>query len=376
MRAMKDEWHVRPTAGWGVVPRLLGAVAAVVMFLVVADLVLRFVVPRADLLRPEVEINDSATLYAKIADLNRPGAGPSVVMLGDSLVLGRSLEQAGVHDWRSANLAAKLEPRLNHGLEAGVRVRNLGMDGALPADIARIADAVLGTPVSGIVLGVSLRHFSADFTAPDTVYSRRWLAGFAIDDNGRLKMSGQGNWLDSHIDALATNYWFTYRVRSQLRQLLLGASPYEAVRDIRDGINDVFRDDLDPFGSDLRLVLAARSRYETVSLSPDNPQVKALVSLLRKLRDAEIPTVVFYATERPDIVPEITDPELHRQRLAEIERIVRANSGPNAAYVGPLETLRDEVFIDHVHVLPEGYDIYAGALASTLIELLGRRRAD
>lgn len=364
----------RPEQGRTVLVRLLGAIAAVLVLLGVCEIALRAVAGRTDLVRHEVEIDGAATLFAKLASLEGTPVSERVVLLGDSLILGKALRDAGIEEWRSQNLAAKLETRIGGGRP--LELLNLGMNGALPADVERIVDAIAAIGAGGVVMDVNLRHFSADFTRPETTYSRSWLRSFSIDENGMLETPAEGGRLDAVADTLANNWWLTYRLRGQLRQLLLGASPYEAVRDVRDRINGLFRADDDPFGSELRLILNARSRYESISLSRDNPQVRALTGLLRKLSEAGIPAVVFYATERPDVIAEITEPALHRERLAALEAIVREAGGPGTVYVGPLETLPSEAFIDHVHVLPQGYEAYADALAPRLTELLESRRGD
>ena len=176
--------------------------------------------------------------------------------------------------------------------------------------------------------------------------------------------------LDSAVETAAANYWYAFRARHQLRDFFLGAPPDELVRNLRDRFNEMFKPDQGFFDDEMRLLLNARSRYETISLSENHPQVAALKRMVQKLAEAEIPTVIFYATERPDIIAEITDPETHRDRLETLAAIVRDNGGPLTEYVPPLDSLQTEDFLDHVHVMPSGYDKYVAVIGPDLKQLL------
>jgi hypothetical protein len=120
----------------------------------------------------------------------------------------------------------------------------------------------------------------------------------------------------------------------------------------------------------MQLLLNARARYADISLTADNPQVQALVRMLRKLREAHVPALIFYATERPDVIDSISDAATHRRRLGLIAGFIEQNRGSEQVYIGPLESLKNEDFIDHVHVLPEGYRKYADSIAPRLSALL------
>src|SRR3569832_641027 len=84
----------------------------------------------------------------------------------------------------------------------------------------------------------------------------------------------------------------------------------------------------------------------------------------------KIPTVIFYATERPDIIASITNPALHARRLERLQQLIVSNGGPTVRYIGLLASLKPDEFIDHVHVLPSGYEKYADAIAGVYLSLV------
>lgn len=361
------------TQGLRVVAHLIGVIAAVAAILFVVDRGLRLFESRTNFVQREVEIQGPATLFAKISDMMRVPAERRIALLGDSLIFGSAMQQAGVSNWREQNLAAHLRSEMTAKSVGPVEIFNLGMNGALPADIEKIVNALSTVGVRAVVLDVNLRHFSRDFASPQTTLSRPWLANFRISSGGLLLDPHDGGAFDSAVDTLAVNYWYTYRVRDQLRLWLLGQSPYELVQNLRDRINSLFRPGGDLLDSDMRQILNARARYSDIVLAPENPQIAALTRLVRKLRDEKVPTVIFYATERPDVIDSITDPTLHRQRLAQLADIIERNRGKSVVYLGPLGTLVPDDFIDHVHVLPAGYRKYSEMLAQRLTELTNAR---
>lgn len=355
------------SSGPAVVWRLLGVVAAVLVALVLADLALRAVGRATGFVRTDVEIASPAALYAKIADLTEVEKPRRVALLGDSLVLGKAMRDAGVADWRAENLAARLRVA-----NPALRVENLAMNGALPSDIEPVVRALVAAGVGAVVLDVNLRHFSSDFSGEAAQFSRIWLRDFALTPEGRIARSAASGWIDGPVEAVALNHWYTYRVRDVLRQSILGDDPYEAVVALRNRANAAFLPPPDLLDSDLRLILNARARYQSVAVAESQPQVASLLRMIRMLRDADVPAVVFYATERPDVVPDITEPALHKRRLETLAGLIQANGGPRLRYLGPRDDLVAGDFIDHVHVLPGGYAKYAASISQALGEVMPR----
>lgn len=361
------------TQGRSVIFRLCVVIAVVIAMLAIFDVILRSLVGQTDLVRREVEIQGPATLFAKISDFERTPAPRRVALLGDSLILGKTMEEAGIADWRSRNLSGQLDPVLNENVSEPYEILNLGMNGALPTDMEIVLDSLLQVGVGAVIFDVNLRHFSSDFTTPEASMSRDWLRNFSVNSEGKLSGVSDKSFLDSAVEVAALNYWYSFRVRHQLRDLALGGTPDEAVRRVRDWFNGLFAADQGFFDDEMRLLLNARSRYETITLAQDNPQVAALERMVRKLAEARVPTVIFYATERPDIIGEITDPQIQSERIAKLAGIIRTSGGELTEYVPPLQSLQNEDFIDHVHVLPTGYSKYVEVVGARLRQLLSRK---
>jgi hypothetical protein len=321
----------------------------------------------------EVDIEDAATLFGKIAALSH-APGRRVAVIGDSLIFGFAMRAAGVPNWRDQNLTAKLRRRFADA-HADISLANLGMNGALPADLEKVVDALIATGVDGIIMDVSLRSLSRDFAQPSAVFSRPWLRNFKITASGSLVLSDSRTGFDAAIESLAVNYWYTFRLRDQIRLYILGQEPVEFVKEARDWFNRIFKQPEEPLDPQIQLLLQTKARYENISLDVDNPQFAALSRLLKKIAAKKIATLIFYATERPDIIGSITTLELHRRRLSQLADVIRKDGGATVKYLGPLESLQSDEFIDHVHVLPSGYAKYAALMANEFLAISGGRRA-
>jgi len=151
-------------------PLLPAAVLAAVLLAIVDGVVVFGVATPAALAEP-TPLDDGPTLVARLSALRRHD-GPTVALLGDSVIYGRALQEHDAGDWRADNLA----PALQSALGADTLAVNLGMNGALPVDQAALLPSVLAAGPYLVVLDVSLRSFSADFRDAAELASRPWLA--------------------------------------------------------------------------------------------------------------------------------------------------------------------------------------------------------
>lgn len=351
-----------------VIARVFGCILAILAFLVPAELGARWAAYHTSLVGREVEIQDAATLFAKMDDLSRL-PGRRIAVIGDSLVFGFAMRAAGVADWRRENLPAKLRPRFASA-GADISLENLGMNGVLPADLEKIVSGLLAKGVDGIIMDVTLRSLSDEFSVPAAEYSRRWLKGFAISPAGSIVLSSSTNAFDDVVESAAINYSYLFRLREQLRLSALGQDPAELTRGLRDGLNAAFVKSRQPVDPHIEALFQAKARYAHIRLDESNLQIAALTRLVKTIAAHKIPAVIFYATERPDIIASITNPALHARRLERLQQLIVSNGGPTVRYIGPLASLKPDEFIDHVHVLPSGYEKYADAIASVYFSLV------
>lgn len=340
-----------------------GALLGLLLLFAAGDLGLRAAVGPAELASP-VPITSAAVLDGALDGLRRAD-GLRVALLGDSVVYGRALEEHG-GDWRSGELASRLGERLD------ATVVNLAMEGSVPADQERLVEHVLAAGVDLVVLDVSLRSFSADFA--EGGLSRDWLAmePGAVVDGG----PGVGGAVEGGLARVAHRAWLLPRYRSWLQARYLGGPPKAAVKRARDAANDWLLGAAEPsedeaLEAELMLMLKAKGRYASVALD-GHPQLEAMERLVRRLAEAGTPTILFYATESPSMLPQLVDEARHRQQLGELERRLAAAGGERVVWLGFEDDLPASHFLDHVHRSDEGLAALADRVARAARDVLAR----
>jgi len=314
------------------------------------------------LLEEAVDIQTPATLFAKL-DYLRHFDGMRVVLLGDSVVYGGALGEHGDRDWRQRDLSALLRQRLDQAFPGRrVCVMNLGMNGALPADVEQVGRLLRGCPVDLWIMDVGLRSFSSDFCEEGKRLSRPWLADLDIDAHGSCYFRDASNWfaeIEARASALALNHCAVYRLRDFLQARAFNLCPADSCRDLRDRANRTLqaRAVRNSSDDDLVLLLKARQRLSSISLEPDHPQRQALERLLAGLRERGEKVVVFYARENPDVIDELIDRERYARLSAKLCGLIESGSPENIAFVPGVTAIPPECYLDHVHVDARGYQI-------------------
>jgi hypothetical protein len=337
---------------------LVGAVAVGLVFLAV-EAVLRLVEPHV--VRAIVDIQTPSALHAKLHYLKR-FAGRRVVLLGDSLVLGLSLRDAGDSLWQEHNIATLVQRRFDSDFpEQPTLVLNLAINGALPADLEGMVDAVLACEPDLIVVDLGLRGFSADFSLPAARYARPWLQPAPSVPRGpkRLVASVRRR-VDRAVVEPIHSYCSALRLHDLLWQAYTGSDLRQILVHCRQSLQTAFQksddadalDTLDAGGQEL--VLKARTRFESVNLAADNPQRVAFERMLERLRASRRKTVLFYARENPDLRDQVIVPERYYDLRGELDRLIAAHLGPAMRYVPGVSTLEPDLYLDFVHVDAEG----------------------
>ncbi|WP_143278117.1 hypothetical protein [Bradyrhizobium sp. UFLA03-84] len=372
---MVEAEKTRGSRGRDVLSRLAVTIAVLVAVLACVDIALRIVAPASGIFRATIDVQSPAALYTKLEEF-RKFDGLKVAVLGDSLIFGRAMRDKGDTAWQSHTLSNQLQNWLaekHPGQKA--YVANFGMNGTLPTDLENLVRIVLPTKPDVIVFDLSLRSFSRDFDREGESKTRAWLDTLSVDANGTYstgkEVGGIARW--SH-DALV-NWWFLYRSRDFLQALWFDGSPFNFLVGLRDaadkwlkGSSEAKGDDLD----DIVLLMRARSRYEKIDLAPDNPQRQALERTLRRVSEAKQPTLIFYATENPKVLPDLLPQQKFAELQAQLVQIISPRP-PDRVYVGPLTSLPASEFLDHVHLDKAGYGQLSAELGPRLDAMIGRR---
>lgn len=297
-----------------------------------------------------VDIQSPAILEQKL-DAISAAPGVKLVVVGDSVPFGRSMLEHGNKDWRSHTLDRALERQLQ--VRTGrkdIHVFNLGMNGALPADVGVVAGAAIDHGADIILSDVTLRSFSSDFRNVEERFSRRWLSDF-----------------DKRLDPVS-RYWRAFGLRDFFQWRLMNGSP-------RDALNNLLRISNNRLlgketGDDpLLMLLAARQRYASISLDGGHPQLAAFEQMLVHADGADVPVVLFYATENPGQVQQIIDPQSRARLLDQLARVIDAAPG-RVVYQPPIDDLAEERYLDQVHLDAEGYRQLGSLLVDQIIPLI------
>jgi hypothetical protein len=331
---------------------------AIVAILGVVEIILRQKTLTKNVITDVVDIRTPATFAAKVRHLaSQPGK--KIVLLGDSLVAGQTMRDYGDSNWRQNTISADIQRRFDAVEPKNASVMNLAMNGVLPADLESMVDGLLLTKPEFMVINVSLRSFSRDFAAPEAQNSRDWLkAGVKFRPDGSILRLPNQYGPASSIERLLLNRWTTYRLRDLLRARFMEGEPKDLLQRLRAGIasKNTAAPQSGP-AAEMRLLLQVRGRYANATLDDANPQYAAWTRMLEKLKAANQKTIIFYGTESPRLLPGLIDPALHAKLTDQLKLSVTRH-GDIFRYIDPNQGLKDDVFLDHVHVNAAGSKIY------------------
>ena len=101
-------------------------------------------------------------LQLKLDALGRH-SGYRVALIGDSVILGLCLKDHGDPNWKEHTLASVLQKRFDTEFpDANVLVVNLGLNGALPCDLALVAEQLKNAKPDLVIADIGLRAFSSE----------------------------------------------------------------------------------------------------------------------------------------------------------------------------------------------------------------------
>lgn len=347
--------------------KLLALALPVLLVLVAIDLALLAFIRRSNVLEDVVDIQTPATLYAKL-DHFRGATGRRIAFVGDSVIYGRRMEEAGDSGWRDhtipAHTAAALQRRLP---DQPVLAMNFAMNGALPGDIEHMVGLLKPLNPDCIVADISLRAFSADFAPDASRLSRGWLAGMEIGPGFRLRTNGtpHESGLERALRDFAISHWRLYQLRDFVQWRILGGEPASAVRSLRSWLDARLRSappsDADPM-AELLLTLKAKNRHDSVKLEVANPQLASLKRTLDGLAADNQCAVFFYATEDAQQLPDLIDLPRYRTLQAQLAEIFAPYADRGISYLPPLGMLKPQHYLDYGHLNDAGNAIVAAAI--------------
>jgi hypothetical protein len=160
---------------------------------------------------------------------------------------------------------------------------------------------------------------------------------------------------------------YVIKIREFILARLFDGSIKDAVNRVRNRFSDRA---IETLPAELLLTMRAKQRYADIDLFEDNPQWKALNETLSRLASSHQRTVVFYATENPDVLPELMASSAHAAMIERLEKTITSRGGGCVVFAPPLKELVPDDFIDHVHLKFQGNRKLAADLQLRMKRLL------
>lgn len=292
----------------------------------------------------------AVSTYAAKLEAFRSRSGSKIAIVGDSVAYGNTMAKHGVDDWRRKTLGAQLANRFTDSAPP-VTVANFALNGARPADAARIGADLVAAGAESLILVVGLRGFSRDFEASTQQYSYPWRGSLGLDDQGQPKPIEGARRLDSSevFQVLLGRWWWSLGALDALIRETMGGSLSNAITNARLRLRKAQGET-----DELVLLLRLRKRFRSMQLNPERKQTRALIELLKTANATPCKSVIIYATENPDDVSEVIKAGTLKQGRAAISQLVK-RFAPNSSYLVPDKNATPETYLDFIHPNPEGY---------------------
>ncbi|MFM9974387.1 MAG: hypothetical protein ACKVON_07415 [Beijerinckiaceae bacterium] len=347
----------------------LGLILPVLVLFAVLEFALSIITRKTEILSDVVDIQTPTTLYTKLGYL-RDFEGLRIAFIGDSVIYGRRMEEAGDMQWRKHTIPAHTGTMLGTLLpQKPVLAMNLAMNGALPADLEHVVRLVMPFKPDCIVADVSLRAFSADFTSEESRFSRSWLATMRVDDAFNLRTEApESETLETTLKDFVTSKWRLYQLRDFVQWRVFDGQPSLAVRRVRDWLDQKASAKAstadDPFDNIL-LTLRAKNRHDSIAMSSENPQIAALKRTLDQLAKGQQCAIFFYATEEKKQLAELIEPVRYKKLQDELALLFAGYANRGIVYIPPSDAIPSEHYLDYGHLNSAGNAIVAERLVKS-----------
>lgn len=289
-----------------------------------------------------VEVESAAQFSAKL-EYVRALEGLRVALIGDSFILGESLNPALGPDWRGETLDKRLSTCLSApNPSSPVHVINFGLNGLLPEDMRRLRPA-LDEVTDLVVININSRSFASDFKGEEGRNSRSWIAA---------PLSNEASLMDVNSSRLAL-----------LKRYGFSESPQDWGQRVAQSFFGIFGpvETKSTRISEGILMLKLKSRYASASYDPKvSEQAAALADILSK------PNVVAFRTiEDASRFRRAADGPTRARLDAELKALIETGNAGEKILPSPSDLTPDD-YLDLVHVTPSGYEKYSRAMCKSL----------
>ncbi len=321
----------------------------------------------------KLPVYDEATLTLWVKQVKK-AAGYKIVVLGDSVVHGDDVAHDDTLPIYIAKELGELCP------EKQIKVFNMGMAGASPAEVYFLLNALDGTGTNLIIYNINLGWFGREETLEHQAllhFNRlndQQLRSLGIEPLESARSPAE-DWLEDHLFShwqflqyrLLLNYWlFGQPLRQHVDELfkspgsswLLGAEEEEIEKsDPRAPWTEKdWEGKLDP----------AQGRVGDVYLSENNAQWVLYQMLTDLVKRENLPMIFFVTPRNYELLNryDMVDQNAYGDNLALVIEQAEDNGIPVLNYD---QALPYDLFVDTIHPLAEGNQILADILVNDLI---------
>ena len=330
-----------------------GVIIIVIVVLLLYDYIFKIIYSTYSLQDKNVIIFSKNILENKI-DILSKHKGLRIAAIGDSLIVGKTMQKRGQNNWKENNFTGLLEKYLKNAIPTrSPMVINCGLDGAVPSDYEQVAKMLINAKPEMVIMDCSIRSFSSDFSVPGNRYTRSWLIP-EIKNENIFTPQALNYKIENALSYFLKMNLELYRFRDYLQSFFLDNPLRIKLENIRDNylIPGNMRLKVD---DDLLMLLKIKMRFAGINFNFENPQLQAMKRTLLLFKENNINTLIFYATEEKKLLFSIVEPEIYYDMKNKFEKELSEFIDDKMKYYPGYDKMPSERYIDYAHLDEKGY---------------------
>ena len=349
-----------------------GAALSFFGLLLLAEVFLRVAVP-SGLWHKMFDPSGEMTSLADVQDRLRYDvpAGPSVLLLGDSVLGASALVDHRLAGARSKTLSSFLREDLKAG---GLSCLSLGSDGLLLPDIQGLSSLFSSRPPTQVLILLNFRMFAKDYAQGPKALSRDFLTP-QLSDSLRSRLAppqppSQETLLGDRLYAAFCRHWFLFREAQVLKTIWYYPSRTDFFQRLLE--KAVGRSPEAEDIAEAALKQKILSFYQAPVWDPGGVPFEALGLTLEEWAKLKVPVTVILTPQNKKFLGSRLDAQSFEKNRAALASFFKAPSRSNVRYEDWSGRFPVDFFFDHCHLTPAGNEQYAKDLAGILLGREGK----
>lgn len=331
---------------------------------------------KSSLILMPIDIQDPTVVKLKLDRFNQMPR-PRALFIGDSVINGLTLGKHGDSQWASHTIDANFKHYAK-----GWATLNLGFNGALPCDLCRLyTHFIKSYDYDLIVVDIGIRAFSADFNAPEQMFSRTWLDDYTISEQA-LQTRRSGNFrqdLEASMHLWSVNHSYLFAQRAYIQWGIFKQPINQMLPVMVDTLKRYASRPKHRSGSlsgqpgkegdsavNLTNLFSAKKRYASIDFSNHSSQKHCLIELIRQLNQRKVKAIIFLIKENPNEANYLLDNKILKRHRNTLKTLIEHHKKANVIYIDHIPKLTADRYLDHIHVDAKGNAMIAKAIVRHL----------